>query len=235
MSSSCAADPAIARARHWLDATRVHPDRAPGWMHPLLRGLDTAGPADISANDLAPDGIAARQSAVLVLLSGGPDGPEVVLQRRARRLRHHSGEISFPGGRRDEGDHDPVATALREAQEETGLDPSTVDVVATFPRLVLLTGFHVTAVLGHWTARSTLSAADPAETEAVLQVPLATLAEPAHRFRMRAGGGAWRGPAFRIGDDVVWGYTGEVLDTVLRMGGWHRDWPPGPEQDWEDL
>ena len=75
--------------------------------------------------------------------------------------------------------------------------------------------------------------ADPAETEAVLHVPPAVLAGSAHRFRLRAGGGAWRGPGFRVGDDVVWGFTGDVVDAVLRLGGWER--PPGPELEWESL
>lgn len=227
-------DPALAPVRRWLDATRLSPERAPSWMGPLVRGLAGAGPDDISGNDLAPDGVAPQQSAVLVLLGDGPDGPEVVLERRARRLRSHSGEISFPGGRRDDGDADPVATALREAVEETGLDPAGVDPVAAFPRLVLLTGFHVTAVLAHWRTPARLAAVDHRETEAVLHVPLAALADPVHRFRLQAGGGSWEGPAFRIGDDVVWGYTGEVLDAVLRFGGWARPWTPGPSVDLAD-
>lgn len=225
----------VAAARRWLDAARPDPGRAPNWMGPLLRGLEHAGPRDISTNDLPADHVGPRQSAVLVLLGQGPDGPEVVLQRRARSLRHHSGEISFPGGRADPGDTDPAATALREATEETGLDPSGVDVVAMLPRLILLTGFHVTAVLGHWRTPTRLHAVDPAETEAVLHVPLAALADPAHRFRLRAGGGAWRGPGFRVGDDVVWGFTGDIVDAVLRLGGWERPWPPGPELEWESL
>ncbi|MYW71738.1 NUDIX domain-containing protein [Pseudonocardia sp. SID8383] len=138
-----------------------------------------------------------------------------------------------PGGRADPGDADPAATALREATEETGLDPSGVDVVAMLPRLILLTGFHVTAVLGHWRTPTRLHAVDPAETEAVLHVPPAVLAGSAHRFRLRAGGGVWRGPGFRVGDDVVWGFTGDVVDAVLRLGGWER--PPGPELEWESL
>jgi 8-oxo-dGTP pyrophosphatase MutT (NUDIX family) len=224
----------VAAARRRLDAARPDPGRAPDWMGPLLRGLEHAGPRDISTNDLPADHVGPRQSAVLVLLGQGPDGPEVVLQRRARRLRHHSGGISSPpGGRADPGDADPAATALREAAEETGLDPSGVDVVAMLPRMILLTGFHVTAVLGHWRTPTRLHAVDPAETEAVLHVPPAVLAGSAHRFRLRAGGGAWRGPGFRVGGDVVWGFTGDVVDAVLRLGGWER--PPGPELEWESL
>ncbi|MFE7199162.1 NUDIX domain-containing protein [Pseudonocardia alni] len=79
-------------------------------MGPLLRGLEHARPRDISTDDLPADHVGPRQSAVLVLLG---QGPEVVLQRRARRLRHHSGEISLPGSRADPGDADPAATVLR--------------------------------------------------------------------------------------------------------------------------
>ncbi|MEJ8281602.1 NUDIX hydrolase [Pseudonocardia spirodelae] len=226
---------AVAAAGRYLDAVRPAPARAPGWMATLLRGLDGAGARDISANDLPADHVGPRQSAVLVLLGQGPDGPEVLLQRRARRLRHHSGEISFPGGRADPGDTDPGATALREATEETGLDASGVDVVAVLPRLILLSGFHVTPVLGHWRSPSPVRAVDPAETEAVLRVPLAVLADPANRFRLGAGGGIWRGPAFRVGEDVVWGFTGDVVDALLRLGGWARPWTPGPEVQWDSL
>ncbi|WP_156819717.1 NUDIX hydrolase [Pseudonocardia sp. HH130630-07] len=228
-------DPALAAARAWLAAAHADPGRAPAWMAPLLTGLASAGAGDISRNDHPADHVDARQSAVLVLLYRDDDGPGVVLQRRARRLRHHPGEISFPGGRRDDGDSDPAGTALREAVEETALDPAGVDVVALLPRLVLLSGFHVTGVLAHWHSPGPLAPADPRETEAVLRVPLAALADPAHRIRLQAGDGAWRGPGFRIGPDVVWGFTGEVLDAVLRLGGWHRPWPPGPELDLADL
>ncbi|NKF32243.1 CoA pyrophosphatase, partial [Pseudomonas sp. BGM005] len=99
---------------------------------------------------------------------------DVLLQRRAATLSSHPGQVSFPGGRREEQDADAVATALREAQEETGLDPAGVDVLATLAELPLAASNHlVTPVLGWWRSPSQVAAVDHAETVEVFRVPVA--------------------------------------------------------------
>ena len=90
----------------------------------------------------------ARPAAVLVPLVWRPDGPGVLLTRRTEGLRHHAGQISFPGGKREPGDVDAVACALREAQEEIALAPHLVRLVGELPPYVTITGFSVTPVVG---------------------------------------------------------------------------------------
>jgi 8-oxo-dGTP pyrophosphatase MutT (NUDIX family) len=149
--------------------------------------------------------------AVLILIGGvGPDEATVVLTERAVGLRDHPGEVSFPGGSWEHGDASPVATALREAAEETGVDPADVTPLALLPRLFIrASGFDVTAVVGYWHRPGPLATTDPAETLRVLCIPLRRLAEPA-RWRDYVTAG-WHGPSTRLDDDaLVWGYTAEV-------------------------
>ena len=90
----------------------------------------------------------ARAAAVLLPLVARPSGVHVLLTQRTAHLHDHAGQISFPGGRADEGDADPVATALREAQEEIGLDPGRVEIIGRLPEYVTVTSYRVTPVIG---------------------------------------------------------------------------------------
>jgi hypothetical protein len=143
----------------------------------------------------------------------------------------------FPGGSRERGDAGPVETALREATEETGLDPAGVEPLALLPRLhIPPSRFDVTGVLAHRRNPSAVTAIDRAETARVMRIPVSTLADPANRLILSTDFG-WRGPAFLIPGAVVWGYTGETLAAVLRLGGWERPWTPtapvGLNQAWQ--
>ncbi|TCK21508.1 NUDIX hydrolase [Pseudonocardia endophytica] len=210
----------------WLSAEFAPAPVPDGWAG-AVRALGALRPSDISHNDLAALEPSPRQAAVLVLLADdGPDGPDVLLQRRSGGLRSHAGEVSFPGGRREDADHGPVDTALREAAEETGLDPSGVDPLVLLPRLVLGTGYHVTGVVAYWRTPVPVTAVDHDETAEVFRMPLARLADPAVRLAVHHPMG-WSGPAFDVEGMVIWGYTSEVLGAVLRAGGWERPWTPG--------
>ncbi|HWN33707.1 MAG TPA: CoA pyrophosphatase [Pseudonocardia sp.] len=215
----------------WLASVRVDPAAAPAWLVPLVRAVGSATPSELSLHNLVPPSTGARRAAVLVLFGESEAGPDVLLQERAGGLRDHAGQVSFPGGGREAVDEGPVDTALREAAEETGLDPAGVVPLALLPELFIPpSGFRVTPVLAHWRDPVAVQPVDPAETAAVVRVPVAELADPGHRFLVRHPSG-WVGPAFEVAGMVVWGFTGGLVDALLRMGGWERPWGDGPARD----
>lgn len=199
----------------------------PPWLRALV---EVAGDLDAKAftRYTPPSDASARSAAVLVLFGESPDGrgPDVLLQRRAHHPDDlHSGQMSFPGGGAEDGDDGPVGTALREAEEETGLDPDGVRPIALLPELFIpVSGFAVTPVLAHWERPSEVYAVDPAETAAVARVPIAELADPANRFQVTREEFGWIGPAFSVDGMLVWGFTAGLLSVLLSLGGWEREW-----------
>ncbi|WP_129307740.1 CoA pyrophosphatase [Streptomyces sp. L2] len=156
-------------------------------------------------------------------------GPELLLMERAGSLRSHAGQPSFPGGALDPEDGDPQAdgplrAALREAEEETGLDPAGVQLFGVLPRLYIpVSGFVVTPVLGWWREPSPVGVVDPNETARVFTVPVADLTDPANRATAVHPRG-YRGPAFLVESALVWGFTAGVIDRLLHFAGWERPW-----------
>ena len=166
----------------------------------------------------------ARRSAVLILFGQGPAGPDVLLIEKSAHLRSHAGQPAFPGGGADPGEDYPVATALREAHEEAGVDPAGVRVLATLPELFLGPSDNlVVPVVGWWDDPREVTTGDPREVARVARVPLAELVDPANRFRIRHPSG-YVGPAFGVADMVVWGFTAGLLDAVLEAAGLNRPW-----------
>ena len=114
--------------------------------------------------------------------------PSVLLTQRTAHLKQHAGQISFPGGRSEPSDPSPIATALREAEEEVGLAPSRVEVLGTLPKYITGTGFVVTPVVGliepsmDEFERLSLQP-DPREVDEIFEVPLAFLMDPRHHQR----------------------------------------------------
>jgi 8-oxo-dGTP pyrophosphatase MutT (NUDIX family) len=162
-----------------------------------------------------------RQSAVLAPLYDADDGPGVVLTRRAAHLRNHRGEVSFPGGRQEDHDVDLVATALREAHEEVGLDPATVEVVGCLDLLSTFTsGSMIHPYVGLLPGRPEGLVADPGEVEHILYLPLAELLDP-EAFHEEI----WRFPDgndrlltfFEIEGDTIWGATARMLRQLLNV------------------
>lgn len=190
----------------------VRPDVAPDWLQPLMAALRAAQPHQLSTNDPPAREVSDRQAAVLILLSGQrPDGADVVLIRRASGLRDHPGEVSFPGGGWEPGDTSPVHTALREAAEETGVDPAGVAPLLLLPRLFIPpSGFDVTAVVGYWQSPGPLAPTDLAETQEVFSIALRDIGRP-ERWQDYTTAG-WHGPSTRLDNDaLLWGYTAELL------------------------
>ncbi len=174
----------------------------------------------------------ARPAAVLILFGEGPDGPDVLLTERAATLNNHAGQPAFPGGRIDPEDDGPVAAALREAWEEAGVEPSGVDVLCSLPELYLSRSRHrVTPVAGWWREPSEVAPGHPGEVAAVARVPIGELVDPENRLMVRHPSGIRLGPAFRVRDMLVWGFTAALLTRVLDAGGWSRPWDTGRVED----
>jgi 8-oxo-dGTP pyrophosphatase MutT (NUDIX family) len=166
----------------------------------------------------------ARRSAVLILFGDGPQGPDVLLIEKSPHLRSHAGQPAFPGGGADPEDDYPVGTALREAEEEAGVDPDGVRVLATMQELFLGPSDNlVVPVVAWWDDPSDVSVGDPREVARVARVPLAELADPANRFRVHHPSG-FIGPAFAVADMLVWGFTAALLDAILEAAGLAQAW-----------
>ncbi|MDN3309365.1 CoA pyrophosphatase [Microbacterium oryzae] len=235
--------PATARAQ--LEALAADHDFAGPWAAERARMMPAAGrPAAVLVlfgvlDDLPAAGAPAPQAAGAPAPQAAGAHSEVsrdldvLLLARATTLRSHPGEVAFPGGRVDSHDADVTAAALREAHEETGLDPAGVDVLGELAAIpVPASGHLVTPVLAWWRRPSAVRVVDVGESSAVFRAPVADLLSPAFRFTSvtRHRGRTWRGPAFvvpdpRTGEErVVWGFTAGVLDAIFDRLGWTLPW-----------
>lgn len=211
-----------------------HP--SPEW----LRRVATLPPSDDNAINpvlrrQAPEGARVRDAAVLVLFGGSeeadpisvgglPENADLLLTQRATTLRQHSGQVAFPGGAADPEDDGPIATALREAEEETGLDPTGVRALAVLPGIfVPPSGFDVTPVVAYWDRPTPVRPVDHGETARVARVPMRSLLDPGNRFIVEHRLG-YRGPAFQIDGMLVWGFTAGVLAGLIAVSGWEIEW-----------
>ncbi|WP_111431964.1 CoA pyrophosphatase [Rhodobacteraceae bacterium DSL-40] len=156
-----------------------------------------------------------RPASVLVPLVERGTSMNVILTRRAARLRHHPGQIAFPGGKQDAGDASPLAAALREAHEEIGLEPGDVTVLGTFDAHETVTHFLISPFVG-LVSPAFEPRIDRTEVDETFEVPLAFLLDPAnlqiHRFRRM---GHWRHYyAIPYGPHYIWGATARMLKAL---------------------
>jgi 8-oxo-dGTP pyrophosphatase MutT (NUDIX family) len=233
----------------------LNPDAAPSWLKPLLDNAHDVKqayrrrvPPEVlamvtAATDTAQG--AGREAAVLVLFSGPADSPsgglpndaDLLVTVRASALRHHAGQAAFPGGAVDRGDHSPVQTALREANEETGIDIERLRPLATLERLFIPpSGFHVVPVLAYSPDPGPVSVVDEAETAIVARVPVRAFVNPENRIMVyrKANTRRLAGPAFLLNEMLVWGFTGQVISAMLDVAGWAQPWSTDDVRELEE-
>ncbi len=195
-------------------------DRRRPSLERVLNAVVATAPGFVASPATVPPGSA--PSAVLVLLYEHQGEPWVVLTRRAWHLRHHAGEVSFPGGRREPDDADLWATALREAAEEIGLDPSSVWRIGRLDSFVTVGSRSLVCPYVATVDAFPELVADPVEVEQVLYVPLSELTDPdAWREEIwsldAAFGGLRTMTFFELPGDTVWGATAAVLRRLLSV------------------
>lgn len=169
--------------------------------------------------ELAPAERTLRPAAVLVGIIAGRAGAEVILTKRASHLKHHPGQIAFPGGKTEDSDSGPEATALREAEEEIGLLPALVRPIGRLPGHETVTGFQMTPILAEVANFSPCR--DPSEVEEVFTVPLAHLLDPGrYSVERRQWRGQWRSYyAVPWGPYYIWGATARILRGLAERAG----------------
>jgi 8-oxo-dGTP pyrophosphatase MutT (NUDIX family) len=230
------------------------PDVCPSWLRPLVdnvgqipEALRRRLPPDVLEMLSSAKGEASeREAAVLVLFSGPESGPadgslpaeaDLLLTVRASSLRHHAGQAAFPGGASDPTDDGPVATALREAQEETGIDVNRLYPLVTMERTFIAPSqFEVVPVLAYSPDPGPVAVVNQAETAIVSRVPVRAFINPENRLMVYRGdlGQRWAGPAFLLNQMLVWGFTGQVISAVLDVAGWAEPWDTNDLRELDD-
>lgn len=177
-----------------------------------------AGADALVREDGAARAVECRPAAVLVPVVVQPSGLTVLLTKRTDHLHHHPGQISFPGGRVEETDVSPVMTALRETEEEIGLDPDKVELLGELPEYLTGTGFRVTPVVGLVHPPFEL-ALDTFEVAEAFEVPLSFLLDVANhkRHRMHYRGRMREYWAMPWKDYYIWGATAGMLVSLQRL------------------
>lgn len=178
----------------------------------LLRPGRETSDYDLNPDTVLPKNRVLKPAAVLVPLTHGPSGPQVILTKRSSRLKHHPGQIAFPGGKIDETDASPVEAALREAEEEIGLPRKSVEIIGTWGAHETVTGFLVTPVFAR-VRDGFVPVPEAGEVDEVFSVPLSHVTDPA-RFSIE--GRMWRGVRRRYyivpyGPYYIWGATARIL------------------------
>lgn len=167
---------------------------------------------DLNPDTVLPEGRKLRSAGVLIAVSVFGDRPEILLTKRSSVLKHHPGQIAFPGGKQEESDADVTAAALREASEEVGLPVDVPRVIGHMPAHETVTGFMVTPVVAVL-EKPFEAVAEPGEVEEVFSVPFEHLMTPANYL---VESRRWRGSrrhyyTVPYGPYYIWGATARML------------------------
>lgn len=239
------------------ERSSLTPGEAPVWLKPLVddahavkRAYRRRVPVELLAMVTAANAKAAltgagRDAAVLVLFSGPPDSSsgglpddaDLLVTVRASTLRHHAGQAAFPGGAADPGDDGPIHTALREANEETGIDTSRLRPLATLEKMFIPpSGFQVVPVLAYSRDPGPVAVVDESETALVARVPVRAFVNPENRLMVYRKENTRRlaGPAFLLNEMLVWGFTGQVISALLDVAGWAQPWDVDDVRELDD-
>lgn len=189
----------------------------------ISRALAGSAPAssdyDLNPGIVLPEGRKLIPAAVLMPIIDTDGGPRVILTKRSARLKHHPGQVAFPGGRIDPTDADAAAAALRESDEEIGLRPDNVEILGQLPPHETVTSYSVTPFVGRIRAPFT-PVAEAGEVAEVFSVPLAFVMDPGnYRIERRQWRGVWR--AFYVvpfGPYYIWGATARMLKGLADRG-----------------
>ena len=203
--------PAVPIERLRPEALRARFAQPPLWQPELVQ-----------ERKFLPDRLPARAAVLIPIVLRGPNAPTVLLTERTAHLSTHSGQVAFPGGKTDPTDADAVATALREAHEEVGLDARFVEVIGSLPEYITGSSFIITPVVALVDPAYELRA-NPFEVAAAFEVPLAFLMDPAqhrrHAFEWEGFRREWYSMPWQDGahERFVWGATAAMLRNLYRF------------------
>ena len=210
----------------------------PPWLTPVVEGADSITVHELT-RFMPPEDSDARRGAVLILFADVDDdgNGEVLLTERAHHMRIAPRAGLLPGRHASTPARRPIEAAVREAQEEVGLDPAEIEVFGELPELWLPpSNFAVTPILGYWRHRGEVSVVSPDEVHAIHHVAIADLLDPANRINVRHPSG-WLGPGFLIGPDrdvILWGFTAGIIARLFDFVGWSREWDTDQVRDLPD-
>ena len=212
----CSQDPKVSPRVLVPDQLRHRLQHPPQWQPEITDENRHVIAADIIARRQAAGKI--TQAAVLIPLLLHEGGLSVLLTQRTQHLHDHAGQISFPGGRMDPEDLTPEKTALRESQEEIGLNPANVEIIGHLPEYLTVSGYSVTPVVGLVQAQAEY-VHDEFEVADIFEVPLSFLMDPAnHQVRIwQSEQGMRRFYAMPYGNRFIWGATAGMLRNLYHL------------------